>query len=245
MCPDLDLITVSVIYPAGSLRRGANTAKTPFRSNLRSMAITIPRKKTVRETLDTVFRYMNRIDGSEIESQLEAIKGEGADFITGSGERSMCCGDLVELDNKTYLCEVVGWSELTMFGLKKVEDQKLRAFESLPDTIFKELKRDGCNLYRIQGKVSIYVLLSGEHGKDFSKVFDTMAEQDAGGEDLDDFYETIEKGTVTTINDISEIPEDDYTYIPYGDNTDNIDLETIFISRGEETSKDRDSNEGL
>lgn len=50
--------------------------------------------------LETVFRYMNHVDGSSIEDQLNSFR-----------TRSMMVGDKVEIDEVTYKCESIGWSK--------------------------------------------------------------------------------------------------------------------------------------
>lgn len=69
----------------------------------RQYEITIPSKGDDNEDLNTVFRYMNLVDGDSdgVESQLLAIK-----------ERSMSVGDSVVIGEDEHLCERFGWKKL-------------------------------------------------------------------------------------------------------------------------------------
>ena len=52
--------------------------------------------------LNTVFRMMNRVDGSEIERYLKKYQC-----------RSLSVGDIVEFpDERRFRCELVGWKEI-------------------------------------------------------------------------------------------------------------------------------------
>ncbi len=83
---------MEVIYPKGQ-----------FDSEYQvEMKLTIPSCKDVKQDLDTVFRYMNHVDGSDVERQLESFRC-----------RSMCSGDIVEFaDGEQWLCEFVGWKKV-------------------------------------------------------------------------------------------------------------------------------------
>lgn len=68
----------------------------------RQYEITIPSEGDALQDCETVFRYMNRVNGDEIEAQLEALK-----------ERSMSVGDAVIIDGVEYLCMMAGFKKLT------------------------------------------------------------------------------------------------------------------------------------
>ena len=53
------------------------------------------------EDLDTVFRAMNAVDGSDIEKHLKSFRC-----------RSLSVGDVVVVEHGTFLCERVGWKNL-------------------------------------------------------------------------------------------------------------------------------------
>lgn len=84
---------VKVIYPEGNL------------TNERKIYdLDVPHDPTDEhsEILETVFRYMNRVDGSEIEDQLNTFEA-----------RSMSVGDYCQIGNTVYLCDDVGWIEVS------------------------------------------------------------------------------------------------------------------------------------
>lgn len=84
--------TVKVIYPKGSFGSEDEVVNT----------LAIPSLGDVYEDLETIFRYMNHVDGSEIESQLMSFKC-----------RSMSVGDIVEYnDGESYICENIGFKPL-------------------------------------------------------------------------------------------------------------------------------------
>jgi hypothetical protein len=66
---------------------------------VRQYQIDIPSNGDLAGDRETVFRYMNHVDGSE--KQLLALK-----------ERSMSVGDSVTIDGHTFLCESIGWKEI-------------------------------------------------------------------------------------------------------------------------------------
>lgn len=68
---------------------------------IRQYEITIPSSGNTKKDLETVFRYMQHVDGSKIESQLIALK-----------ERSLSVGDSCIIDGKEYLCMMGGWKEM-------------------------------------------------------------------------------------------------------------------------------------
>jgi putative ribosome biogenesis GTPase RsgA len=67
----------------------------------RKYNITIPTSDDVREDLETVWRYMNRVNNGPEEEQLNKLK-----------ERSLVLGDEVEIDNKRFRCAMFGWEEV-------------------------------------------------------------------------------------------------------------------------------------
>ena len=90
-----------VIYPAGSLRSGADPSPSHHRDAARRMEIQIPECGGDEiAQLETIFRMMNCVDGSACEHYLREFK-----------ERSMCVGDMVEMNNTTYICDSIGWKK--------------------------------------------------------------------------------------------------------------------------------------
>ncbi len=88
----MENITVKVIYPKGSF---------DSRYEVDNMLV-IPSCGDVKQDLETVFRYMNGVDGSEIEHQLQTF-----------GCRDMSMGDIVEFANgEQYRCEGCGFSKV-------------------------------------------------------------------------------------------------------------------------------------
>ncbi len=99
-------IKVTVIYPAGtsfgmkvsSADRQQLLAQNPTDT---IMTVEIPTTGNDKQDLETLFRYMNHVDGSEIEDQLNALEC-----------RSMSVGDYAILPNgKSYRCAMVGFVE--------------------------------------------------------------------------------------------------------------------------------------
>jgi hypothetical protein len=74
----------------------------------RKYEIEIPSNGNIAQDRETTFRYMNTVDGSEIENQLKALK-----------ERSMSVGDSVIIDGREFLCMMAGWKELTELEVKQ------------------------------------------------------------------------------------------------------------------------------
>lgn len=68
----------------------------------REYEITIPSNGEIRQDLETVFRYMNHVDGDPdgVEQQLRTFR-----------ERSMSVGDSCIIDGRTFVCAMVGWEE--------------------------------------------------------------------------------------------------------------------------------------
>lgn len=105
---------VTVIYPIGSLRRGddPDRAKNPVRTEAHAMRIEIPDTDDPMEACEIVWRYMNYVDGSDVESQLRAL-----------GERSMMMGDQVVVHGQTYQCMMVGFQRIdddgTTVGIRR------------------------------------------------------------------------------------------------------------------------------
>jgi hypothetical protein len=92
--------TVTVIYPTGSW---ASRGEAPYLSEpeRHKLEIEVEDNTPTCEKLELVFRMMNRVDGSPIEAQHAAMK-----------VRSMCAGDMVEMDGLTFICEGMGYKYL-------------------------------------------------------------------------------------------------------------------------------------
>ncbi len=58
-------------------------------------------KKPYNEFLSTVWRFMNHVDNSSIEDQLNSFKC-----------RSMMVGDMVFVNGLLFLCKSFGWDQL-------------------------------------------------------------------------------------------------------------------------------------
>lgn len=63
--------------------------------------IVIPSRGVIEEDRETVYRYMNHVDGDPdgVEAQLRSFK-----------IRSMDVGDSVEIDGKVWACAGCGWT---------------------------------------------------------------------------------------------------------------------------------------
>lgn len=100
-------IKVTVIYPAGT-SFGMKVSKAEHKQQLLDlnptdtiMTVEIPTTGDDKKDLETLFRYMNHVDGSPCEDQLNAFEC-----------RSMSVGDYAILPNgKSYLCAMVGFVE--------------------------------------------------------------------------------------------------------------------------------------
>ncbi|MAG25924.1 hypothetical protein CMI47_10135 [Candidatus Pacearchaeota archaeon] len=86
-------MNVQVIYPAGQF--GSRSDKT--------FTLKVPHEPSddSHDILNTVWRYMNHVDGSRVENQLAAFQC-----------RSMSVGDLAVIEGRRFLCEPVGWTEI-------------------------------------------------------------------------------------------------------------------------------------
>jgi len=91
--------TVTVIYPTGSLPSGPDVTSNyqPYPKRL-PLTISVEAGTPTSAKLERIFRMMNRVDGSPIEDQLNQLH-----------VRSMCAGDMVEMDGLTFICEGAGW----------------------------------------------------------------------------------------------------------------------------------------
>ena len=96
----MTLKSVTVIYPYGSFGAEADTL----------LPIEIPEQGSTLKNLEYIYRAMNRVDGSQIEANLDKYK-----------VRSMCAGDMVRMDGKLYICDGTGWKvTLSSMGLVEV-----------------------------------------------------------------------------------------------------------------------------
>lgn len=90
---------VFVIYPTGSFASNRRSSSPYLEMPERHMLeIDVKEDEPTSDKLELIWRMMNCVDGSEIESQHKAM-----------GIRSMCAGDMIEMDGLTFICEGIGF----------------------------------------------------------------------------------------------------------------------------------------
>lgn len=95
------LKTVKVIYPQDSLARGFDSHQFRRTDHVMDIDVEVEPSDSYEFICSKVVRIMNRVDGSEIEQQLEHYQ-----------ERSIMPGDIIQADDKRYRLKMVGFEEL-------------------------------------------------------------------------------------------------------------------------------------
>jgi len=88
-------LPIKVTYPKGSF---GSEIEQHFQFKIDVPGILEYPDVSEEQICDTVFRMMNRVDGSPIEYLLDQFAC-----------RSMSVGDLITIGNNTYRCEMIGW----------------------------------------------------------------------------------------------------------------------------------------
>jgi hypothetical protein len=94
----------------------------------REYEIEIPSNGDIDEDLETVFRYMNHVDGDRdgVEKQLLALNG-------GKSDRSMSVGDACIIDGRKFVCATVGWQEENADGDREPHHKPLPPRTDVPE----------------------------------------------------------------------------------------------------------------